>query len=69
VFYAKHRDRFLERFIHGQQVVRAWADRSGLVVRILRRTRDRMERTLGTQNAPPELLATDVCIPLPESPC
>jgi phospholipid/cholesterol/gamma-HCH transport system substrate-binding protein len=69
VFYAKHRDKFLERFIHGQQVVRAWADRSGLIVRILRRTRDRMERTLGTQNAPPELLATDVCIPLPESPC
>jgi phospholipid/cholesterol/gamma-HCH transport system substrate-binding protein len=68
-FYAKHRDKFLERFIHGQQVVRAWADRSGLIVRILRRTRDRMERTLGTQNAPPELLATDVCIPLPESPC
>jgi phospholipid/cholesterol/gamma-HCH transport system substrate-binding protein len=69
VFYAHHRDKFLERFIHGQQIVRNWADRSGLIVRILRRTRDRMERTLGTQNAPPELLATDLCIPLPESPC
>ncbi|MDT5188708.1 MAG: phospholipid/cholesterol/gamma-HCH transport system substrate-binding protein [Mycobacterium sp.] len=69
VFYANHRDKFLERFIHGQQIVRAWADRSGLIVRILRRTRDRMERTLDVQNAPPELLATDLCIPLPESPC
>jgi virulence factor Mce-like protein len=69
VFYTKHRDKFLTKFIHWQQVVRTWADRSGLVVRILRRTRDRMERTLGSQDAPPELLATDLCIPLPESPC
>jgi virulence factor Mce-like protein len=69
VFYANHRDKFLERFIHGQQTVRAWANRSGLIVRILRRTRDRMERTLDVQNAPPELLATDLCIPLPGSPC
>jgi virulence factor Mce-like protein len=69
VFYTKHRDKFLAKFIHWQQVVRTWADRSGLVVRILRRTRDRMERTLGSQDAPPELLATDLCIPLPESPC
>jgi phospholipid/cholesterol/gamma-HCH transport system substrate-binding protein len=69
VFYTKHRDKFLTKFVHWQQVVRTWADRSGLVVRILRRTRDRMERTLGSQDAPPELLATDLCIPLPESPC
>jgi len=68
-FYMNHRDKFLAKFIHWQQIVRTWADRSGLVVRILRRTRDRMERTLDAQNAPPELLATDVCIPLPASPC
>jgi len=69
VFYLNHRDKFLAKFIHWQQIVRTWADRSGLIVRILHRTRDRMERTLGTQNAPPELLATDLCIPLPESSC
>jgi phospholipid/cholesterol/gamma-HCH transport system substrate-binding protein len=69
VFYTNHREKFLAKFIHWQQVVRTWADRSGLVVRILRRTRDRMQRTLDAQNAPPELLATDLCIPLPESPC
>ena len=68
-FYMNHRDKFLAKFIHWQQIVRTWADRSGLVVRILRRTRGRMERTLDAQNAPPELLATDVCIPLPASPC
>ncbi|TPG32902.1 MlaD family protein [Mycolicibacterium hodleri] len=68
-FYLRHRDKFLARFIHGQQTIRAWADRSGLIVRILRRTRDRMEATLDVQQAPPELLATDLCIPLPESPC
>jgi len=68
-FYMNHRDKFLAKFIHWQQIVRTWADRSGLVVRILRRTRDRMERTLDSQNAPPELLATDLCIPLPASPC
>jgi glutamate dehydrogenase/leucine dehydrogenase len=69
VFYMNHRDKFLAKFIHWQQIVRTWADRSGLVVRILRRTRNRMERTLDAQNAPPELLATDLCIPLPASPC
>jgi virulence factor Mce-like protein len=68
-FYMNHRDKFLAKFIHWQQIVRTWADRSGLVVRILRRTRNRMERTLDAQNAPPELLATDLCIPLPASPC
>jgi virulence factor Mce-like protein len=68
-FYMNHREKFLAKFIHWQQIVRTWANRSGLIVRILHRTRDRMERALGTQNAPPELLATDVCIPLPESSC
>lgn len=68
-FYLNHRDKFLAKFIHWQQVVRTWADRSGLVVRILHRTRDRMERTLDAQNAGPELLATDLCIPVPGSPC
>ena len=68
-FYMNHREKFLAKFIHWQQIVRTWANRSGLIVRILHRTRDRMERALGTQIAPPELLATDVCIPLPESSC
>jgi phospholipid/cholesterol/gamma-HCH transport system substrate-binding protein len=68
-FYLNHREEFLAKFIHWQQTARTWADRSGLIVRILRRTRDRMMTTLDRQNAPRELLATDLCIPLPESPC
>jgi hypothetical protein len=68
-FYQHHREKFLAKFIHWQQIVRTWADRSGLIVRILRRVRDRMYRTLDAQNATPELLATDLCIPLPESRC
>lgn len=68
-FYENHRDEFLAKFTHWQQIVRSWADRSGLVVRILRRTRDRMQRTLDAQNAPPEFLATDLCIPTPLSAC
>ena len=68
-FYMNHREEFLAKFIHWQQIIQSWADRSGLVVRILKRTRDRMQRTLDAQNAPPELLATDLCIPVPGGPC
>ena len=68
-FYGNHRERFLAKVVHWQQIARSWADRTGLVTRILRRTRTRMMNTLDAQNAPPELLATDLCIPIPESPC
>jgi virulence factor Mce-like protein len=68
-FYMNHRDQFLAKIIHWQQAARSWADRTGLIVRILRRTRARMMATLDAQNAPPELLATDLCIPIPGSPC
>jgi phospholipid/cholesterol/gamma-HCH transport system substrate-binding protein len=68
-FYINHRDQFLEKFIRWQQIVRTWADRNGLVVRILKRTRDRLDNALDRQNSPPELLATDLCIPVPGTPC
>ncbi|ODQ84879.1 MlaD family protein [Mycolicibacterium holsaticum] len=68
-FYMEHRDKFLEKFLNWQRIVRTWADRNGLVVRILKRTRDRLYTTLERQNAAPELLATDVCIPMPGNPC
>jgi phospholipid/cholesterol/gamma-HCH transport system substrate-binding protein len=31
--------------------------------------RRKIERVLDAQNAPPELLATDLCMPVPGSPC
>jgi phospholipid/cholesterol/gamma-HCH transport system substrate-binding protein len=68
-FYMNHRDEFLEKFTRWQQIVRTWANRNGLVIRILKRTRERMYTTLDRQNAPPELLATDLCIPMPGTPC
>jgi len=68
-FYSAHRDEFVEKVRNWQEIVQTWADRSGLVVRGLRRVRDKLERVLDAQNARPELLATDLCIPLPGSAC
>ncbi|BBY81523.1 MCE family protein [Mycolicibacterium pulveris] len=68
-FYADHRDKFIEKVRNWQQIVQTWADRSGLVVRGLRRVRDKLERVLDAQNARPQLLATDLCIPVPGSAC
>ena len=68
-FYMNHRDQFLEKLTRWQQNVRTWADRNGLVIRILKRTRGRLYNALDRQNAPPELLATDLCIPVPGAPC
>lgn len=68
-FYNEHRERFLEKIRNWQQIFRSWADRSGIIVRGLRRIRDKLDRVLDAQNARPELLATDLCIPMPGSPC
>lgn len=68
-FYTNHREKFIAKVIHWQQIARNWADRAGWLVGVLQRTRDRMQRTLDAQDVAPELLATDLCIPLPESPC
>ncbi len=68
-FYMNHRDKFLEKVINWQQIARTWADRNGVVVRILERTRGRLYQALDRQNAAPELLATDLCIPMPGSAC
>lgn len=68
-FYNEHRERFLEKIRNWQQIFRSWADRSGIIVRGLRRIRDKLDRVLDAQNARPELLATDLCIPMPGSLC
>ncbi|BBZ77279.1 hypothetical protein MANY_26160 [Mycolicibacterium anyangense] len=68
-FYNAHRERFLEKIHNWQAIFRSWADRSGIIVRGLRRVRDKLDRVLDAQNARPELLATDVCIPMPGSAC
>lgn len=69
VFYENHRDDFLEKVRHSQEKARYWAERSGVTGRALRLLRRKIERVLDAQNAPPELLATDLCMPVPGSPC
>lgn len=69
--YYMHRGDFLERIqgIFGE--LRTISSRNGLLVRLLGRIHDRMERALDRQNnfVRPELLATDICIPMHGSPC
>jgi phospholipid/cholesterol/gamma-HCH transport system substrate-binding protein len=68
-FYFDHRDKFLEKVRNWQEKARMWAENNGVVVRALRAVRNKIERVLNAQNAQPELLATDMCIPVPGSPC
>jgi virulence factor Mce-like protein len=70
-FYMPHRKDFLAR-VHGVLgEFQTIADRNGVVVRVLRRIRERMESTLAAQNngTPPELFATDLCFPTEGSRC
>jgi virulence factor Mce-like protein len=69
--YMPHRTEFLAR-VHGiLGEIQTIADRNGLLVRVLRRIRGRMEGTLAAQNngTPPELFATDLCFPTEGSRC
>jgi phospholipid/cholesterol/gamma-HCH transport system substrate-binding protein len=68
-FYDAHRDKLLEKIRNWLEKARMWSEHSGVIVRSLRAVRNKVERVLDAQNAPPEFLATDLCIPIPESPC
>jgi phospholipid/cholesterol/gamma-HCH transport system substrate-binding protein len=70
-FYFTHRDDFLERVQGILGELRTISERNGMVVRVLGRIHDRMERQLDRQNnfIRPELLATDICVPIHGSPC
>lgn len=69
--YYEHRDDFLERIRGILGEFRTIQSRNGAIVRVLGRIHDRMERALDRQNnfTRPELLATDICIPIHGSPC
>jgi virulence factor Mce-like protein len=69
--YNTHRSDFLEKVRGILGELRTIASRNGVVVRVLGRIHDRMERALDRQNSfiRPELLATDICIPVHGSPC
>lgn len=68
-FYVNHRDKFLEKVRDWLERARMWAEQNGTIIRASREVRNKIERVLGAQGAPPELLATDMCMPVPGSPC
>jgi phospholipid/cholesterol/gamma-HCH transport system substrate-binding protein len=68
-FWVNHREEFIEKVRDWQDRFRRWADDNSRIIPRLRRVRDKIERVLDAQNARPELLATDLCIPMPGSPC
>lgn len=68
-FWVNHREEFIEKVREWQDSFRRWADNNSRIIPRLRRVREKIERVLDAQNARPELLATDLCIPMPGSPC
>ncbi|WP_156688352.1 MlaD family protein [Mycobacterium sp. Marseille-P9652] len=68
-FYDKHRDQFLEKARNFIAKGRLWIDHNGAIVRGLRVIQRHIERVLDVEQSPPELLATDLCIPMPGVPC
>ncbi len=69
LLYQNNRDDFLEKVRHYQETARYWVERNGAVVRGLRLIRRKIERVLDAETAPPEFLATDVCMPIPGGSC
>ncbi|QLL10537.1 MlaD family protein [Mycobacterium vicinigordonae] len=68
-FYQNHRGEFLAKVRDWLGKARMWSDRNGVIIRALRLGRNKIERILDAQQAPAELLATDLCMPIPGSPC
>lgn len=68
-FYRDHRADFMEKVRHYLETARMWAEHNGAVIRTLRVFENKFQRLFDAQNAPPELLATDLCMPMPGSPC
>ncbi|VEG18060.1 Mce family protein [Mycolicibacterium phlei] len=68
-FWVNHREEFIQKVREWQNRVRRWVDNNSRLVPRLRRVRDKLERVLDAQNARPELLATDLCIPMSGSSC
>ncbi|MGU3650721.1 MlaD family protein [Mycolicibacterium sp. A43C] len=68
-FWVNHREDFIDKVRSWQERFRRWADNNSRIIPRLRRVRDKLERVLDAQNARPELLATDLCIPMPGSGC
>ncbi|KQY10140.1 mammalian cell entry protein [Mycobacterium sp. Root135] len=68
-FYDGHRLEFIEKVRNFLYRGRLFVERNGLTIRALRRTQNLFDRVLNAQDAPPGLLATDLCVPTPGSAC
>jgi phospholipid/cholesterol/gamma-HCH transport system substrate-binding protein len=68
-FYEAHRLEFIERIRNNLEKGRVFVERNGLTIRALKRLQNLFDRILDAQNAAPALLATDICMPTPGSPC
>ncbi len=69
VFYTNHREEFLEKVRNWVKKATYWSERNGVIVRSLRLIHGKIERVLDAQNAAPEFLATDLCMPVPGKAC
>lgn len=68
-FYGAHRTEFIEKVRQYMHRTRLFVERNGVTVRLLQRLQNLFDRVLDGQNADPGLLATDLCMPMPGSPC
>lgn len=69
LFYRHHHEEMIERVRRFVVKATDWVNRQGAITRSLRLIRNKIQRVLDAQGAPPELLATDLCFPTPGSPC
>lgn len=69
VLYMNHRAEFLSKARDWLEKARKWTERDGLIVRALRLGRNKIQRVVDAQQASPDLLATDLCMPIAGSPC
>jgi phospholipid/cholesterol/gamma-HCH transport system substrate-binding protein len=68
-FYEDHRIEFITKVREFLTRGRSFVERNGLTIRALKRVQNLFDRVLNAQDAEPALLATDLCMPIPGSPC
>lgn len=69
LFYRHHHEEMIERVRRFTVKATDWVNRQGAITRSLSLIRNKIQRVLDAQGAPPELLATDMCFPTPGTPC
>jgi len=68
-FYEAHSLEFMEKVRNFLERGRLFIEHNGVTIRFLRRVQNLFDRVLNAQGAPPGLLATDLCVPVPGSAC